>query len=267
MSMQIRCLIVDDEKPARDELAYLLSGQKDIDILAEARSAQEAIALCLAHLPDLVFLDIQMVGQNGFDVIRSLVGRMQKPPIFVFVTAYDSYAVDAFEASAMDYILKPVSQARLSTTLERVRKMHAETQDPLKQKLETLLSEVARQKDAPEKPTQVHTKISVVNNGRIRLMAPDDIIYCECEDNRVFAHTYDAILPVYGIASMDKMEDHLANTGFFRAHRSTLVNLDAISEFSPWFNGKYSLTMNDQKKSVLTISRSRVKDFKVRLGL
>ena len=265
--MQIRCLIVDDEKPARDELSYLLSRQSDIEILAQAPSAEEAIDLSLDLQPDLIFLDIQMAGKNGFDVIRNLVGRTDHPPIFVFVTAYDSYAVEAFEASAMDYILKPVSEQRLATTLDRVRKISGETQDPLKQKLETLLSEVARQNEASNKPAQTHTKISVLINGRIRLMDPDDIIYCECEDNRVFAHTFDGTLPVYGIASMDRMEEHLANTGFFRAHRSTLVNLDAISEFSPWFNGKYSLTMNDQKKSELTVSRSRVKDFKLRLGL
>ncbi|WP_319412891.1 LytTR family DNA-binding domain-containing protein [uncultured Cohaesibacter sp.] len=265
--MQIKCLIVDDEKPARDELSYLLSRQQDIDILAEADSAQDAISLSLAHEPDLVFLDIQMAGQNGFDVIRNLVPRIEKAPIFVFVTAYDSYAVEAFEASAMDYILKPVSEERLASTLDRVRKMHAETEDPLKQKLDMLLAQVGRQKQVIDKPAPTYTKVSILTNGRIRLMDPDDIIYCDCEDNRVFAHTYDAILPVYGIASMDRMEEHLANTAFFRAHRSTLVNLDAISEFSPWFNGKYSLTMNDQQKSELTVSRSRVKDFKLRLGL
>ncbi|WP_210186875.1 LytR/AlgR family response regulator transcription factor [Cohaesibacter marisflavi] len=248
-------------------MSYLLSRQSDIEILAQAPSAEEAIDLSLNLQPDLIFLDIQMAGKNGFDVIRNLVSSTEHPPIFVFVTAYDSYAVEAFEASAMDYILKPVSEQRLATTLDRVRRMHDETQDPLKQKLETLLSEVTRQNEASSKPAQTHTKISVLINGRIRLMDPDDVIYCECEDNRVFAHTFDGTLPVYGIASMDRMEEHLANTGFFRAHRSTLVNLDAISEFSPWFNGKYSLTMNDQKKSELTVSRSRVKDFKLRLGL
>lgn len=265
--MQIRCLIVDDEKPARDELSYLLSSQRDIDIIAQAETAQQAIDLCLAHEPDLVFLDIQMVGQSGFDVIRSLVTHSDDPPIFVFVTAYNSYAVEAFEASAMDYILKPASAGRLSTTLDRVRKTLAETRDPLKSRLETLLSEVAKKTELGHKTGPVHTKISVIINGRIRLMDPDDVIYCDCDDNRIFAHSFDATMPVYGISSMDRMEEHLAGTGFFRAHRSTLVNLDAISEFSPWFNGKYSLTMNDNRKSELTVSRSRVKDFKLRLGL
>nr|WP_321455684.1 LytTR family DNA-binding domain-containing protein [uncultured Cohaesibacter sp.] len=265
--MKIRCVIVDDEKPARDELCYLLSNQDDIEILAEAETAQEAIDICLTKQPDLVFLDIQMTGQNGFDVISSVAARIEHPPIFVFVTAYDSYAVEAFAASAMDYILKPVSSTRLSATLERVRKIRTETKDSLKQKLETLLSQVEKQKEAGDRPVLIHTKVSVIKDGRIRLMDPDEIIYCDCEDNRIFAHTFNAIIPVYGIASMDRMEDHLADTGFFRAHRSTLVNLDAISEFSPWFNGKYSLVMNDEKKSELTISRSRVKDFKLRLGL
>ena len=99
------------------------------------------------------------------------------------------------------------------------------------------------------------------------MIDPKDIVYCSYDDNRVTAHTHDEAVPIYGIASMDRMEEHLAGTSFFRAHRSTLVNLDAIAEFSPWFNGKYSLVMADKKRSELSVSRSRVKEFKQRLGL
>ena len=262
--MQIRCLIVDDEAPARDELRFLLSRHNDVEIVGEADSASGAVAACHARLPDLVFLDIQMPGKNGFDVIRTLVSELRVPPLFVFVTAYDSYAVDAFEASAVDYILKPVAEARLATTIERARRHLSEKATSLQQ-LESLLSQVNQ--TATPKPPARHTKISVEKNGRIRLMDPEKIIFCSYEDNRVMAHTFDEAVPVHGIGCMDRMESHLADTAFFRAHRATLVNLDAIQEFSPWFNGKYALVMADRNHSELTVSRSRVRDFKQRLGL
>ncbi|WP_316861829.1 LytTR family DNA-binding domain-containing protein [uncultured Cohaesibacter sp.] len=261
--MQVRCLIVDDEKPARDELRFLLSEQESIDVVAEAESAEAAINLSRSIRPDVIFLDIQMGRQTGFDVIRTLMQEQENPPLFVFVTAFDSYAVDAFEASAVDYILKPVSEARLSTTLSRISKLMTERGDPLKQKLEHLLAQVSNKPNMQP----AHTRISVETKGRIRLVDPEEIVYFDCEDSRIIAHTKNGEMPIYGISSMDRLEDHLSGSSFFRAHRSTLVNLNAIREFSPWFNGKYSLVMTDQKRSELTISRSRVKDFKLRLGL
>lgn len=260
--MTIRCLIVDDEKPARDELRFLLSEQSGFSVVAEAESADSAIDACKAVTPDVVFLDIQMGRQTGFDVIRALVAQQQTPPLFVFVTAFDSYAVDAFEASAVDYILKPVSEERLATTLMRIRKMLEERDDTLKQRLESLLAQVSGKQQMP-----VRAKISVETNGRIRLMDADEVVFFDCEDSRIIAHMKEGEMPIYGISSMDRMEEHLSGSAFFRAHRSTLVNLDAIQEFSPWFNGKYSLVMKDQKASELTVSRSRVRDFKLKLGL
>ena len=260
--MTIRCVIVDDEAPARDELRYLLGSHDTVEIVGEAATAAQAIELCLIHEPDLVFLDIQLPGDDGFEVIRAITPQLDASPLFVFVTAYDSYAVKAFEESAVDYILKPVQEGRLATTLDRASKLLSDQGPPLRQQIETLLSQVARPVSV-----QKHTKVSVEKNGRIRLLDPTDIIYCSYEDQRIVAHTYDEMVPVYGINSMDRMEEHLDGTSFFRAHRATLVNLDAIREFSPWFNGKYSLVMADQTRSELTVSRTRVKDFKHRLGL
>ncbi|SNY90002.1 two component transcriptional regulator, LytTR family [Cohaesibacter sp. ES.047] len=260
--MTIRCVIVDDEAPARDELRYLLGSHDRIEIVGEAATAAQAIQLCLDCEPDLVFLDIQLPGEDGFEVIRAVTPQLDATPLFVFVTAYDSYAVKAFEESAVDYILKPVEEKRLATTLERASRLLADKGAPLREQIETLLSQVTRPTSA-----QKHTKVSVEKNGRIRLLDPADIIYCSYEDQKIVAHTYDEVVPIYGIASMDRMEDHLDGASFFRAHRATLVNLDAIREFSPWFNGKYSLIMADQMRSELTVSRTRVKDFKHRLGL
>nr|WP_321446013.1 LytTR family DNA-binding domain-containing protein [uncultured Cohaesibacter sp.] len=262
--MPIRCLIVDDEAPARDELGFLLSQYADLSVIGEAASASKAVSLCLEQQPDLVFLDIQMPGQNGFEVIRALQVADCPLPLFVFVTAYDSYAVKAFEASAVDYILKPVSEERLARTIDRARGLLEQRSNPLQKQLESLLTKM-QGADHPPLPT-TH-RVSVEKHGRIRLIDPRDIVFCSYDDSRVMAHTRDDVFPVYGIASMDRMEEHLAGSAFFRAHRSSLVNLDAIVEFSPWFNGKYSLVMGDRARSKLTVSRSRVKDFKLKLGL
>ena len=111
-------------------------------------------------------------------------------------------------------------------------------------------------------------KVSVEKHGRITLLPPEKIIYCSYESGRVLVHTYDEVLPLYSITTMDRLAEHLADTAcFFRAHRAVLVNLDRIDEFSPWFNGKYNLVMDDSKKSELTVSRSRVKEFRQRLGI
>jgi DNA-binding LytR/AlgR family response regulator len=259
--MKIRCIIVDDEQPARDELRYLLSRYNDIDIIGEADSAGKAISLIEQSVPDLVFLDIQMPGKNGFEVISEL-SNMSRRPLFVFATAYDNYAVKAFEESAVDYIMKPLSEKRLDITLERIRKHFKEEKssgNSIESSLQALLSRMETPKGA--------VKVSVEKNGRIQLLAPDEIVYCSYESNRILVHTRVESCAIYGVPTMDKLADHLAGLSFFRIHRSLLVNLDAIREFSPWFNGKYNLIMNDSKGSELTVSRTRVKAFKQRLGI
>lgn len=259
--MKIRCVIVDDEQPARDELRYLLSRYSDIDIVGETDSAGKAVSLIRDAMPDLVFLDIQMPGKNGFAVISELTG-MENLPLFVFATAYDTYAVKAFEESAVDYIMKPLSEKRLDLTLERVRKLIAEEKDDsgaIEDRLQALLSRIGTPREA--------VKVSVERNGRIQLLAPKDIVYCSYEANRILVHTHAETFSIYGITTMDKLAEHLADSPFFRIHRSVLVNIDGIREFSPWFNGKYNLIMNDSKSSELTVSRTRVKAFKQRLGI
>jgi DNA-binding LytR/AlgR family response regulator len=257
--MKIRCIIVDDEQPALDELRYLLSQYDDIEIVAETNSANKAVDLIKKSLPDLVFLDIQMPGKTGFDVLHELSG-MAKMPLIVFVTAFDNYAVKAFEESAVDYLLKPLSVHRLDMTLQRVRqKLLDESGGDIQKRLQVLLSQM-------ETPKEM-LKVSVENNGRIQLLAPAEIVYCLFEDGRIFVHTRDQTFPLYSIATMDKLSEHLVRAGFFRAHRAVLVNLNCIHEFSPWFNGKYNLIMADTKRSELTVSRTRVKEFKQRLGI
>lgn len=257
--MKIRCILVDDEQPARDELRFLLSRYEELDIVGEADTVDKAIAIIVKSNPDLVFLDIQLAGRNGFEV-ASAISAMRKPPLFVFATAYDQYAVKAFEENAIDYLLKPISEKRLELTFGRISKQLAEPQAPqLPGKLEELLQQMSTPKTS--------TRISVENNGRIQIVCPEDIVYCAYEDNRILVYTRDESHPLYGISTMDRLAEHLGESSFFRIHRALLVNIDAIKEFSPWFNGKYNLIMNDIAGTELTVSRTRVKAFKQQLGI
>lgn len=257
--MKIRCIIVDDEQPARDELRYLLSSFNDIEIVGDVESVGKAVELIESERPDLVFLDIQMPGRSGFDLVKLLSGS-KNIPLFVFVTAFDNYAVKAFEKSAIDYLLKPLSAKRLAVTVERVSKyLQEDTQDPFEGKLQQLLSQI-------EPPKEV-VKVAVERLGRMQLLAPDEIVYCAYDSGQIMVHTADASYPLHSIATMDKLTNHLQGCSFFRAHRSLLVNLNSIREFSPWFNGKYNLKMADNGGTELMVSRSRVKEFKKRLGI
>ena len=258
--MPIRCIIVDDEAPARDELRYLLSEYREVEIIDEADSATTAIAKIEALKPDLVFLDIQMPGRNGFEVIQALAGRGRQP-VYVFATAFDNYAVQAFEASAVDYILKPLDSRRLARTMERVVNLVAQAGGTLiEEQLQALLKRVSP-------PAKELIKISVEKKGKMRLLSPDEIVFCSYEDSRILVHTADEGLPIHGITTMDRLEEHLTGSSFFRVHRAILVNLNRIREFSPWFHGKYNLVMDDEPATELTVSRSRVKEFKLKCGI
>lgn len=255
--MSIRTILVDDEQPARDDLRYLLSPYDDIEIVGEADSASAALALIRKSIPDLVFLDIQMPGKSGFDIASEL-SSLPQPPIIVFATAYDNYAVEAFEKNAVDYILKPLSEKRLHLTISRIRQKMEDSS--LNDRLHNLLHTF-------KKPETKIAKLSVEKDGKIQLFSLDDISHCQYEENQIQVFTVDGCFALYSIPTMDRLEEHLDRTSFFRIHRATIVNLDWISEFSPWFNGKYNIVIRDADKTELTVSRLRVKEFKQRLGI
>jgi len=257
--MEIKTLIVDDEAPARDELIYLLASFPDIRI-REAQTAGKALDTIRNDSPDLVFLDIQMPGRDGFDVLRES-RCLPNPPLFIFVTAYDQYAVLAFEKNAVDYLLKPISSKRLKMSIERVRDLlgrQGETDD-LQPELDGLLGNMARGKPL--------LRLTVEKGGRIQLIGFDDIVYCELCDKKILVHTTEQSFPCHGLTSLDEMEARVNTMQFLRINRSTIVNLNHVKEFSPWTSGKYCLILGDDASTELTLSRSRVKNFKKRLGL
>lgn len=255
--MKISTIIVDDEQPALDELRFLLSAHGDIDIIAEANSASKALRLIAELQPDLVFLDIQMPNKNGFEVVAELE-QSGHLPMIIFATAYDQYAVDAFEKNAIDYILKPLSTKRLALTIEKIK--NAISTNSIQDKLHLLLTQM-------QEPVAKINKLTLEKDGKIQLISLDEVAYCHYDDAKIFVNSMDSSTPLYGANTMDKLEEQLAGTSFFRIHRGILVNLDWVLEFSPWYNGKYNLILRDSAKTELTVSRLRVKDFKRQLGI
>src|SRR5580700_3437867 len=173
--MKITTLIVDDEQPARDELAFLLKSFSDVEVIGQGRNGVEAISLVRELNPHLVFLDVQMPGIDGFGVIKRLLEKKTPLPFFVFATAFDQYAVQAFEVNAIDYMLKPVAKARLEKAILRVRRM-LETSDTTSQKLDRLVQMVE------QRPVIQKGKLVVRSANRLFLVDSDEVIYASIED-------------------------------------------------------------------------------------
>jgi two-component system response regulator LytT len=169
--MPINTIIVDDEKPARDELAFLLRAFPEINVIGQGKNGVEAVALIKEHSPDLVFLDVQMPGLDGFGVLKKLVERKMKMPHVVFATAFDQYAVQAFDVNAVDYVLKPFDKARIAKAIQRARKM-LDTQTSTTERLEQLVSQLGAAKSAPQK-----VKVLVQSQQRLLLVNAEDVIF------------------------------------------------------------------------------------------
>lgn len=242
--MKITALIIDDEPLAREKIRRLLRSENDIEIIGEAMSGAEAVELIESRKPDLVFLDIQMPEMNGFEVLQTIENK--KMPAVIFVTAYDKYAIKAFEIHALDYLLKPFDSERLQSALNRVREyLQARHHGTLDEKLLSLLSDLKAEKDFPE-------RLVLKTAGRVFFIKTTDIDWIEAAGNYVKLHTgKDAHLLR---ETMNKTEAKLNPEKFLRIHRSSLVNIDRIKELNPLFNGDYAVIMQD--KTELSLSRN-----------
>jgi DNA-binding LytR/AlgR family response regulator len=258
--MLIKCLIVDDEPPAVEELAYLLSKIDEIDIVGKAGSASRAIEAIETLAPDLVFLDIQMPERDGFEVIRRYMSS-KGPPIFIFATAYDQYAVKAFDAEAVDYILKPFNEERVRKSVQRARDLlQTMKQVPLCQQVEKLVRQLENS------PREVQ-KIPVESKGRIRVLDLEEIVFLKAENKGIDVYTKNESFLFHGQNSLDELEKKLRSFSFFRSHRSYLINLSFVIEIIPWFSGRYLVKLSDDKGSEVPVSRQRVKDLKTTLHI
>ncbi|MBW2095543.1 MAG: response regulator transcription factor [Deltaproteobacteria bacterium] len=258
--MNLRCIIVDDEPPAVDELVYILSEIDEVEVVATAGSASKAVQAIKSLEPDVVFLDIHMPGHDGFYVVEE-ISSSPRPPFIIFVTAYDQYALRAFEANAADYVLKPFSEARIRESVSRARRREDTKAARLTgQELRTIADFMARGQE-------VITKVPVDKGGRILLLDTAEIVFCRTDEKRITAHTKNASFPVHALPSLDALEERLRTRPFFRSHRSYLVNLSHVREIVPLINGRYLLTMHDENTTEIPLSRTRVREFKEKLGL
>lgn len=261
--MTIRALIVDDEAPARDEMLYLLQSHPDV-VAEEAESAEAALRRIVQGGVDLVFQDIQMPGQDGFQVLAG-AQHLPRPPVFVFVTAFDTHAIRAFEENAADYLLKPISPDRLTKSLDRVSRL---LEDPTRQELDSALERLLHNAGgAGATGARPLSRLAVEQGGRIGLIPTSDIVLIEAEEKRLLVITDADRLPCHGISTLAKAAERLAGLPFFQANRAQLVNLERIAEFTPWFGGKYCVVMTDPARTEVTVSRNRVRAFKESLGI
>lgn len=227
--MALRVLIVDDEAPARERLRRYLGTLEGLEVIGEAKDGIQAIEMIEGQLPELVLLDIQMPGLDGFGVVEAL----EVPPAIIFVTAYDQYAIRAFEVHALDYLLKPFSRERLAKSVDRARKALAEGQD-LSSQLRPLLEGLAAE-------GRYLTRLAVHDRACIRLLDANDVDWIGIEDEQVMVHVGDESYPVR--RTLTELEARLNPTCFFRAHRSAIVNLDRVREILPWFKGSHILRL------------------------
>jgi two-component system response regulator LytT len=259
--MPINTVIVDDERPARDELTYLLKAFPEINVVAQGKNGLEAISLIKEHNPDLVFLDVQMPGLDGFGVIKKLVERKLRIPQIVFATAFDNYAIQAFDVNAVDYVLKPFDKARIAKAIQRAKKL-LESSTPAVERLESLMGQLA----LPAAKTPQPTKVLVKSQARMLLVSAEDIIYASIQDGAITIFARDA----EGISNYRTIEELAASLdadNFWRAHRSYLVNINHIKEVVPWFKSSYMLKMNDKRQSEIPVSRAQTKRLRELLKL
>jgi two-component system LytT family response regulator/two-component system response regulator LytT len=248
----IRTLVVDDEKLARDRLSGFLRGLDGVELVGEARDGVEAVELIGEHRPDLVFLDVQMPGMNGFDVLEAL--RPDVPHV-VFATAYDEYAIRAFDVAAVDYLLKPFARARVAEAVARVRsRLGAKDASA---DLDALL---ARLGDRPRDPL---SRVPAHAGRRILLLKPEEVLWFGVEHRLVYAHTVERGFMTN--FTLRELEERLDRDAFFRAHKATLVNLSQVKEIVPWFGGRFKLVMRGRDDAEVIVSRAQARELRQRL--
>jgi DNA-binding LytR/AlgR family response regulator len=259
--MELRALVVDDEQLAREELSYLLAQVGGVTVVGEATNGIEAIGLIEDLSPDVVFLDVQMPGMNGFEVARQVIGRQGTSEI-VFVTAYDQYAIEGFQVNAVDYLLKPVDAHRLEQALQRTRRRLQSDRPatPLANgELERIVKLVTERQSRRD-------RLAVKVGERFMLVDADDLIFASLADDIITVVT-SSLTGTSNYRTLDELQAHLDPAVFWRVHRSYLVNINKIKEIVPWFSRNYILKMNDGKTSEIPVSRSQTKRLREYLRL
>ena len=249
-----KVVIADDEPLARERLKMLLGAEAGVDVVAECQNGTEAIDAIQDLRPDLVFLDVQMPGATGFEVIDA-VGATKMPAV-VFVTAYDRYALRAFDVHALDYLLKPFDRERFQQALVRAReRLQHQNQGELERRLLELVQ------DLKHNPQRID-RFVVKSGGRVYFVRADEIDWVEAAGNYVKLHVGEETHLIR--ETMTAIESQLDPEVFFRIHRCHIVNIERVRELQPWFNGEYVICLTGGAR--LTLSRSYRERFQQRLG-
>jgi DNA-binding LytR/AlgR family response regulator len=253
--MALTALIVDDEPLARDELRYLLEKTGRVTVLAEAGSGPEALIACRELQPNVLFLDVQMPEMTGFELARQLLRDGGRPAI-IFATAYDEYALQAFEAHAQDYLLKPFDPVRIDRAVQRLAEI-VPAQNKTLQQLETFLSR--------ENGSRSLQRLPLERNGRILLISPTDLLYASSAETGTLVRTRTE--EYWTSLTLQELEERLPPNSFCRVHRQYIVNLERATEFIPWPGGTASLVLDDRLKTQVPIARTKVRQVKELLGM
>lgn len=271
--MTLTAIIVDDEPLARQELEFLLQELGRVTVVAQGSNGIEAVELIRKHSPDLVFLDVQMPGLDGFAVIKKLLERKLALPQIIFATAYDEYAVRAFEVNAVDYLLKPFSKRRIEQAIAKARPRpagdglgHTSHEAPTSEnltaaKLDALLKLVEQQAQASATavaPERSSGKVIVRAQSRLLLVDQREICFATIEGGTIHV-VASGVEGVSNFRTLEDLMDVLDPETFWRAHRSHVVNIQHIREVVPWFKSSYQLRMDDQKKTELPVSRAQTR--------
>ena len=256
--MALSAVIVDDEQLARDELSYLLKAVGDVNVVAQGHNGLDAVNLIKEFSPDLLFLDVQMPGLDGFGVLKKLLDKKLPLPQIVFATAFDQYAVKAFEVNAIDYILKPFDKKRVTQAVEKARKRVQGTSNGT-DKLDTLVKLLESQR--PQ-----NSKVLLRSAGRLLLVDQKEVCYGSIDDGiiSVVATSLDG---QSNCRTLEELLEGLDPETFWRAHRSFVVNINRIKEVVPWFKSSYQLRMDDRKQTEIPVSRAQTKRLRELFGL
>jgi two-component system, LytTR family, response regulator LytT len=262
--MSITALIIDDEELAREELKYLLDTTGSVEVLAQGTNGIEAVDLIREYQPDLVFLDVQMPGLDGFAVLKQLLEHHDRLPQIIFATAFDQYAVRAFDVNAIDYLLKPFDKARVGQAIDRARLRlqelaQAEGEPTVRGsgdlKLDALIRLIEQQQLLPR-----HHSGKIVLQAQSRLLLVDqrDICFASIDEGIISVVTQ-TIEGQSKCRTLEELLELLDPNVFWRAHRSYVVNINHIKEVVPWFKSSYQLRMDDKKQTEIPVSRAQTK--------
>lgn len=259
--MDLRVLVVDDEQLAREELRFQLEQLDGVVVVGEAGNGIEALRLVEDMTPDLVLLDVQMPGLGGFEVAQRVLNA-ERPPQVVFVTAFDQYAIDAFEVNAVDYLLKPVEQSRLEQAVQRARRRITSERPGgglANEELERIVQLVTERQAR-------RGRVAIKVGERFLLASAEDIIYASVVEDAIVVVTT-TVSGTSNYRTLDDLQGHLDPSVFWRVHRSHLVNINKVKEIVPWFSRNYILKMKDAKATEIPVSRSQTKRLREYLRL